>query len=69
MTDFTSLKAARDHGAAEAQRRAIRAALITSRGNKSEAARLLHVDFKTLRLKIRRLGIAGRELELVAALP
>jgi DNA-binding NtrC family response regulator len=32
-------------------------------GNKSEAARILQVDFKTLHLKMRRLGIAGRVLE------
>jgi len=55
--DFASLKAARDHGAAEAERRAIRAALITARGNKSEAARLLKTDFKTLHVKMKQLGI------------
>jgi DNA-binding NtrC family response regulator len=55
---FASLKAAREHGAAEAERRAIRAALITARGNKSEAARLLKTDFKTLHVKMKQLGIA-----------
>jgi two-component system response regulator HydG len=55
--DFVSLKAARDHGAAEAERRVIRAALINARGNKSEAARLLKTDFKTLHVKMKQLGI------------
>jgi two-component system nitrogen regulation response regulator GlnG len=59
--DFASLKAARDHGAAEAERRAIRAALITARGNKSEAARLLKTDFKTLHVKMKHLGIGVGE--------
>jgi two-component system nitrogen regulation response regulator GlnG len=59
--DFASLKAARDHGAAEAERRAIRAALITARGNKSEAARLLKTDFKTLHVKMKHLGIVVGE--------
>ena len=57
--DFGSLKAAREHGAAEAERRAIRAALITARGNKSEAARLLKTDFKTLHVKMKHLGITA----------
>jgi two-component system nitrogen regulation response regulator GlnG len=61
VSDFTSLKAARDHGAAEAERRAIRAALITARGNKSEAARLLKTDFKTLHVKMKHLGIGPGE--------
>jgi DNA-binding NtrC family response regulator len=61
VASFGSLKAARDHGAAEAERRAIRAALISARGNKSQAARLLKTDFKTLHVKMRHLGIAVGE--------
>ena len=57
--DLTSLKAARDQGAAEAERRVIRAALLTARGNKSEAARLLKTDFKTLHVKMKQLGISA----------
>src|SRR5216110_342857 len=48
--------------AAEAERRAIRQALRTARGNKSEAARILSTDFKTLHLKMRRYGIRPVEL-------
>jgi two-component system nitrogen regulation response regulator GlnG len=54
-------------GAADAaERQAITEALRATGGNKSEAARMLQVDFKTLHLKMRRLGIAGRVLELAA---
>ena len=47
--------------AAEAERQAIRLALQATRGNKSEAARLLRVDYKTLHLKIKRYGIPVRQ--------
>jgi DNA-binding NtrC family response regulator len=53
-----SLKEARERGAAEAEQHAIRRALAVSRGNKSEAARLLKTDFKTLHLKMKQYGIA-----------
>jgi DNA-binding NtrC family response regulator len=43
--------------AAEAEKTAIEAALRTSHGNKSEAARLLQTDFKTLHLKMKRFGL------------
>jgi DNA-binding NtrC family response regulator len=46
-----------------AERQAIIETLRATDGNKSEAARMLQVDFKTLHLKMRRLGIAGRVLE------
>jgi two-component system nitrogen regulation response regulator GlnG len=49
-----------------AERQAITEVLRATGGNKSEAARMLQVDFKTLHLKMRRLGIAGRVLELAA---
>jgi DNA-binding NtrC family response regulator len=48
-----------------AERAAILETLRATGGNKSEAARLLRVDFKTLHLKMRRLGIAGRVFEPV----
>ena len=54
----STLKAAGDQGAAEAERRAIRAALTAAHGNKSEAARLLKTDFKTLHRKMKQFGIA-----------
>ena len=43
--------------AADAEKTAIEAALRTSHGNKSEAARLLQTDFKTLHLKMKRFGL------------
>jgi len=52
-----SLKELADRAAAEAERQAIRLALRATRGNKSEAARLLRVDYKTLHLKIKRYAI------------
>jgi DNA-binding NtrC family response regulator len=55
------LKQIADRAAAEAERQAIRLALLATRGNKSEAARLLRVDYKTLHLKVKRYGIDVRE--------
>jgi DNA-binding NtrC family response regulator len=52
-----SLKEFADRAAAEAERQAIRLALQSTRGNKSEAARLLRVDYKTLYLKMKHYGI------------
>ena len=46
---------------AEAERQAIRLALQATLGNKSEAARLLRVDYKTLHIKMKRYGIDARE--------
>jgi len=56
-----SLKEIGDRAAAEAQRQAIGVALHASRGNKSEAARLLRVDYKTLHLKMKLYGIEARQ--------
>ena len=58
---WSSLKEIADRAAAEAERQAIRLALHATRGNKSEAARLLRVDYKTLHLKIKRYGIKAGE--------
>jgi DNA-binding NtrC family response regulator len=52
-----SLKDFAERVAAEAERQAIRLALHAARGNKSEAARLLRVDYKTLHLKMKRYAI------------
>jgi two-component system response regulator HydG len=49
-----SLKHLAERVGAEAERQAIRLALHATRGNKSEAARLLRVDYKTLHLKMKR---------------
>jgi len=43
--------------ATEAERQAIRLALEARRRNKSEAARFLRVDYKTLHLKMKRYDI------------
>jgi len=60
-----SLKEVATRAAAEAERQAIRLALLTTRGNTSEAARLLRVGDKTLRNKIKQYDIepecSGRE--------
>jgi two-component system response regulator HydG len=56
-----SLKEIADRVAAETERQAIRLALEATRGNKSEAARLLRVDYKTLYLKVKRYGIEADE--------
>ena len=56
-----SLKETARKAAAEAERWAIRQALRASGGNKSEAARALRTDYKTLHLKMRRHGIRSRD--------
>ena len=56
-----SLKDIADRATAEAERQAIRVALQATRGNKSEAARLLRVDYKTLYLKMKRYAIDAKE--------
>src|SRR5207245_8806827 len=58
---WSSLKEIAARAAAEAERQAIRLALHATRGNKSEAARLLRVDYKTLHLKMKRFGIEAGE--------
>ena len=56
-----TLKEFADRAAAEAERQAIRLALHATRGNKSEAARLLRVDYKTLHLKMKRYAIEAAD--------
>ena len=56
-----SLKEIADCAVAEAERQAICVALHATHGNKSEAARLLRVDYKTLHLKMKRYGIEAAE--------
>ena len=56
-----SLKEIGDQAAAEAERKAIRLALQATQGNKSAAARLLRVDYKTLHLKMKHYAIEARE--------
>jgi len=56
-----SMKQLAEMAAAEAERQAIRQALRAARGNKTEAARILRTDYKTLHLKMKRYGIHARE--------
>ncbi len=49
-----SLKEVADHAAVAAEKQAILEALQATHGNKSQAARLLKVDYKTLHVKIKR---------------
>jgi DNA-binding NtrC family response regulator len=53
----TTLREIADAAVESAERHAILRALQSTNGNKSQAARLLHVDFKTLHVKMRRYGI------------
>ncbi len=53
----SSLKEIADAGAADAERQAIRRVLQATKGNKSEAARLLRTDYKTLHLKMKQYAI------------
>ena len=59
-----SLKEFAERAAAEAERQAFRLALHATRGNKSEAARLLRVDYKTLHLKMRRYAIDAADFQV-----
>src|SRR5438094_2097404 len=53
----SSLKEIADAAAADAERQAIRRVLQATKGNKSEAARLLRTDYKTLHLKMKQYAI------------
>jgi DNA-binding NtrC family response regulator len=55
-----TLKEVGDQAAMLAERQAIRDALEASGGNKTEAARLLRTDFKTLHVKMKRYGLSSR---------
>jgi two-component system nitrogen regulation response regulator GlnG len=54
-----SLKERAEAAAESAEREAIREALEAAHGNKSEAARLLRIDYKTLHVKMRRYAISA----------
>jgi DNA-binding NtrC family response regulator len=56
-----SLKEIADAAAADAEKRAISEVLQRTGGNKSQAARLLRVDYKTLHLKVKRYGLGAGE--------
>jgi DNA-binding NtrC family response regulator len=54
-----SLKAIAEAAAADAEQQAIRRILGETKGNKSEAARLLKTDYKTLHVKMKEYGISS----------
>jgi DNA-binding NtrC family response regulator len=56
-----SLKEVAEAAARDAERNAIVAALRRTAGNKSQAARLLKTDYKTLHVKVKNLGIRARD--------
>lgn len=58
-----SLKDVADRAAREAERQMICEALRATQGNKSEAARTLRTDFKTLHVKMKNLGLRARDFE------
>jgi DNA-binding NtrC family response regulator len=59
--DGKSLKEIADEAAQAAERQAIGDALRATKGNKSDAARALKTDYKTLHLKMKHLGIDARD--------
>jgi DNA-binding NtrC family response regulator len=52
-----TLKEIAEQAARAAERQAISAVLRTTRGNKSQAAKALHTDYKTLHVKMKQLGL------------
>jgi len=59
----SSLKEIAEAALIAAETRAIGDTLRATHGNKSQAARLLQTDYKTLHLKMRRLGLRARDYE------
>ena len=56
-----SLREVADLAAVQAEREVIRHALESTKGNKSQAARLLRTDYTTLHAKMKRYGISARD--------
>jgi len=61
--DGHTLKEIAEQAAETAERHAISHTLQVTKGNKSQAARALSTDYKTLHLKMRKLGIRARDFE------
>jgi DNA-binding NtrC family response regulator len=66
-TVHSSLKEIAGAAAADAEQQAIRRALEITMGNKSEAARLLRTDFKTLHVKMKQYGVDARRFRELGA--
>jgi DNA-binding NtrC family response regulator len=58
-----SLREIAEEAAREAERQAIHEVLRQTKGNKSEAARTLRTDYKTLHLKMKSFGIRGQDFD------
>jgi DNA-binding NtrC family response regulator len=56
-----SLREVAELATVQAERRVIRHALESTKGNKSQAARLLRTDYTTLHAKMKRYGISARD--------
>jgi DNA-binding NtrC family response regulator len=63
----SSLREIAEAAAAAAERQAIRRALEVTMGNKSEAARLLRTDYKTLHLKMKQYGVDAKRFRVLPA--
>jgi two-component system response regulator HydG len=63
----SSLKEIAEAAAAGAEQQAIRRALEVTMGNKSEAARLLRTDYKTLYLKMKHYGVDAKRFRALPA--
>ena len=61
MGENLSLREVAELAAGQAEREVIRHALESTKGNKSQAARLLRTDYTTLHSKMRRYGISARD--------
>ena len=59
MTVGASLKEIAEAASADAEQQAICRVLQDTKGNKSEAARLLRTDYKTLHVKMKQYGISS----------
>jgi len=56
-----SLKKIGDNAVEEAEKQAIRNVLRTTQGNKSQAAKILKTDYKTLHVKIKKYGLQSQD--------
>lgn len=58
-----SLRETAERAARDAEQQLIMATLRATRGNKSQAARLLQTDYKTLHVKMKAFGLRGRDFD------
>jgi two-component system nitrogen regulation response regulator GlnG len=59
-----SLKQVAEDAARAAEREAIRDALRAAQGNQARAARALQIDYKTMHVKLKRLGLRARDYQV-----